>query len=83
MAKLKCAEPRGGVKTCKITEGGKTRVVRLHDNATAGTRAKRASAGRGRLKPFRFKKSDMKGCPKNPKARGKCAAKHMLARVGA
>lgn len=82
MAKIKCSEPRGGVKTCKITERGTSRTVRMHDKATSGTRAKRSAAARGRLKPYRFKKSDLRNCPKSPKARGKCAAKHMLARVG-
>ena len=72
MAKIKCTDPRGGVKTCKITERGKTRTVRMHTSATPGTKAKRKAAAK-RLKDWRFKASDAKACrQKNPKARGKC-----------
>lgn len=82
MAKLKCTEPRGGVKTCKITERGQTRTVRLHDTATAGTKAKRRAAAR-RLRPYRFKVADARACTrhKNPKARGKCMGAKVAARA--
>jgi hypothetical protein len=82
MAKLKCTEPRKGVKTCKITEHGKTRSVRLHDHATAGTKAKRRAAAR-RLKSYRFTKADARACGKfkSPKARGNCMGNRVEARA--
>lgn len=82
MAKIKCSEYEKGVKTCEVMSGSdKGRVFHARKVATSATKAKRRSWGK-RLKAFRFKKSDVRGCPKkNRKAFGKCVARKMLARI--
>ena len=75
--KMTCSKPHGGVKTCNI--GGRT--VRLHETATAGTKAKRRAAAK-RLKAYRFTKADARACRQsNRKARGQCMGKRVKTRA--
>lgn len=60
----------------------KRRKLCLRDEATAGS-SRRRNANLKKGKQYRFTKADAKGCNQSDrKARGKCIAKHMQARVG-
>lgn len=84
MPQIECSKPnKSGSKVCEVTRGSdKGRTFHVRPKASAGTIAKRKRAANTRLKKFRFKASDARGCPKsNKRARGKCMARKMLARV--
>ena len=84
MPQIECSKPnKSGSKVCKVTRGtDRGRTFHVRAKASAGTIAKRKRAASTRLKKFRFKASDARGCPvKSKTARGKCIARKMLARV--
>lgn len=84
MPRIECSRPdRKGNKVCKFPRpGGIKEAIEVRSKATAASRRRRnRNLAKGRK--FRFTKADARACAKHKssKARGKCMARRVKARV--